>query len=464
MSIRPHRCSHLQSRFVTESSVLLVAIVCSVLIPTASPAQSRKQNPDSRNWPEFLGPERNGKSSQKGVLRNWGDGNLKVLWSRSIGESYSAPSVIGDDLFFFERVGRKNTLRRLNIRDGKESWKYEYETDYSDMYGYNNGPRCSPVIDDRLIFVFGPEGQLHAVELETGRLKWKVDTAEKFGVVQNFFGVGSTPVVHKDLLITMVGGSPESSQSVPRGRLDRVEPNGSGIVAFEKKTGKVRYKLGAKLASYSSPVVAKMDGKSVGLAFMREGLIGFHPTNGKQLFDFAWRARMLESVNASTPVVIGNQILISECYGVGGALLQWNEGKLKTTWSDRGGRDMKLSTHWNTPIVIDGYIYASCGRNSGSAELRCLELKTGKVMWVKKGFRRSTLTGVDGHVVLLGEYGELLLFKPNPRKFEQVTRYEPGDDSRLKYPCWAAPVICGGRMYILTRDKLICFQIVADLK
>ena len=125
--------------------------------------------------------------------------------------------------FQFDRDGDQARLTCLDARTGKLLWKFEYPTDYEDRVGYNNGPRSSPVIDDDRVYLFGAEGMLHCVRADDGKLLWKVDTAKQFGVVQNFFGVGSTPVVYGDLLLVMVGGSPAESQDAGRFDMDRVQ-------------------------------------------------------------------------------------------------------------------------------------------------------------------------------------------------------------------------------------------------
>ena len=198
---------------------------------------------------------------------------------------------------------------------------------FQDLYDYDNGPRCSPLIDDERVYLFGAEGMLHCLDVEHGKLIWKLDTAAEFGVIQNFFGVGSTPVVEGDLLIVQVGGSPAESKQAPPGRLDLVVGNGSGIVAFDKKTGAVRYKITDELASYSSPKLATINGRRWCFVFARGGLVGFEPASGKVDFQFPWRASILESVNASNPVVVGDLVFISETYGPGSALAAREAGQ-----------------------------------------------------------------------------------------------------------------------------------------
>src|SRR5262249_55102080 len=159
------------------------------------------------------------------------------------------------------------------------------------------------------VYAYGAEGVLHCLRVADGKPLWKVDTAAEFNVIQNFFGVGSTPVVEGDLLIAQVGGSPKGSNPE---EFTKLKGNGSGIVAFDKYTGKIRYRISDELASYSSPVLATINGRRWCFVLARGGLVGFEPASGKVDFHFPWRADSLESVNASNPVVVGDHVFISE--------------------------------------------------------------------------------------------------------------------------------------------------------
>jgi outer membrane protein assembly factor BamB len=399
---------------------------------------------------------------ETGIRRDWSDGKLPVLWQRALDESYGMGSTANGRFYQPDRRGDAARLLCMNARTGKELWAFEYPTDYEDMYGYNGGPRCSPVIDGDRVYMLGVEGMLHCLRAADGRVLWKVDTAERFGVVQNFFGVGSTPVVEKDLLLVMVGGSPLESQGIPTGQLDRVVGNGSGIVAFDKNTGDVVYQTTDELASYASLKLATIRGRRWCFAFARGGLVGFDPATGKADFHYPWRDRKLESVNASTPVVVGDQVFISETYGLGSSLLRVRPGGYEIVWrDDPRKRDKAMMAHWNTPIYHEGYLYGCSGRHTSGADVRCIRWSTGEVMWTVPRTTRTSLLYADGHFISLGEYGELMLFKANPEKFELVTQLLLRDDRGgplLDYPCWAAPILSRGLLYVRGKRRLVCLD------
>ena len=417
---------------------------------------TRKKGED---WPRFLGPRGDSTSAEKGLIVPWPKAGPRIVWHKPVGSGYAMPTVSRGRLFVFDRIRNRCRLRAWKAEDGESLWSFEYATTYKDKYGYNGGPRCSPVVDGGCVYAYGPEGMLHCVNAADGKLVWKVDTVRDFGVVQNFFGVGSTPVVEGDLLLVQVGGSPKGSDDVV---FDELKGNGSGLVAFDKRTGKVKWKSLDELASYSSPVVATVGKRRLCLLFGRGGLHALDPETGKAKGSVPWRATMLESVNASNPVVVGERVLISECYQLGSALLDLKPGGgFKEVWTDRAkGRKKSLATHWMTPVVVDGYVYGSSGRHSNEAELRCVELATGKVMWSEPGLTRCSLLRVEGHFVCLAEDGTLLLLKVNPKKYEEVSRVtlKDGGVPLLKEPCWAAPILSHGLLFVRGQDELVCLE------
>ncbi len=418
------------------------------------------------DWPDFLGPHRDNKSPEQGLPRRWPSGGPPLVWSCTLGEGYPAPSVARGRIYLFSQYGTTVRLSCRRSETGEELWRFEYPSHYQDMYGYENGPRCTPVVDQQRVYILGAEGMLHCLDAETGKPLWRLDTVERFGVVQNFFGVGSTPVVEGDLLLVQVGGSPPEDQKVPPGQLDLVHPNGTALVALDKHTGQVKWATGDELASYASPVVRTVGGKRLCLLFARGGLLGVDVPEGRVEFHFPWRAPILESVNAANPVVVGQEVFLSETYGPGSVLLSLKEKKPQVLWSDAQRlRDKAMQCHWATPIYHQGYLYGCSGRHTNTADLRCIEWKTGRLMWRQRRTTRCSLLYVDGHLVVLGEYGELMLLRATPERFELVQQWSLEDPQQpgrplLRYPAWAAPVLSHGLLYLRGQGRLVCLELI----
>lgn len=448
------------------------------------------------DWPDFLGPRRDSRSPETGLAAVAADvaggKPLRVVWQCDLGESYCAPTVSRGRLFHFDRHGDLHRLTCRNSETGKELWTYELPASFTDMLGYNNGPRATPVVDGERVYVMSPEGLLACVRVVDGKEVWKVDTLQQFGVVKNFFGVGSTPIVWGDLLIANIGGSPEGSPPDVYAARGNVDGNGSGFVAFDKLTGQVRWQATDELASYASPVIARLQppappggdaargdvdrngdsppGGAGGyrercFALARGGLAVLDPATGKVDFQFPWRAAKLESVNASSPVVVDDQVFISEAYGPGAALLRVKpDGGHEVVWQDQPrSRERSLELHWNTAVHDAGHLYGSSGQHGGNAELRCIDLKAGKVAWQEPRLSRSSLLLVDGHFVCLSEDGSLRLLRATPEKYDLVAEITPKDADGtplLEYPAWAAPVLSHGLLYVRGANRLVCLELI----
>ncbi len=434
------------------------AVIFLPVIATAAHAQGS-------DWPRFLGPLGASVSTEKGIV--WPAAGPKILWHKELGTGYGMPTISKGKLYHFDRNGKNARLTCMNARTGESLWTYEYLSIYKDHFGYNNGPRCSPVIDGDHVYLYGVEGEIHCVRADTGKHVWHVNASKVFNVIQNFFGVGSTPVVEGNLLIAQVGGSPEGTTS--RNLFDQsIKGNGCGVVAFDKLTGKVAYKISDELASYAGPTLATINNRRYCFVFARGGLLAFDPASGRTDFHFPWRSEDVESVNASNPVVVGDKVFLSETYGPGAALLKVKPGGYEVLWKDANKFKKSMQNHWMTSIHHDGYLYGSSGRHTAGADLRCIELETGKVTWTEKGLTRTSLLMIDGHFICLGEDGTLRLLKVNSQKYDLVSEIELKDpktkQTLLEYPCWAAPIVSHGLLYVRGEERLVCLELIPNKK
>ena len=423
---------------------------------------------DGIDWPGFLGPNRDSKSPETGIRTDWATDPPPLIWHLELGEGYAAPSVARGRLFYFTRFRDQARLVAVRSETGEELWRFGYRTDYEDYYGYDGGPRTAPLVDGSRVYAVGADGTLRCHRVRDGEVLWERDVHTEYGVQQNFFGVASSPWIEDDLLIVAVGGSPAGAPNIHSGRL---KPNGTALVAFDKRTGEERYRLGDDLASYASPVVRDIDGKRLGFHFARSGLIVFDPRDGRELGSFGWRARRLTSVNAANPVVVGTQVLLTESYEKGAVLLEYDGDpergatSFSPVWQD-GPRNQAIAAHWNTPVYHEGVVYVSSGEKSPNAELRAVDLLTGEVHWSQPRLARTQLLYVDGHFVVQSEVGDLLLVRATPESYQQVAhlRLQAEVDGRtvdlLRYPAWAAPVLAHGVLYVRGKDRLAALELI----
>jgi outer membrane protein assembly factor BamB len=385
----------------------------------------------AEDWPQHLGPRRDGTSTEP-PPQAWPAGGPTVLWRRAIGSGFAAPVVAGSQVFVFHRVGDEARLDCLRAADGKPVWTYRTPTRYRDDFGFSNGPRATPVVTETRVFLFGADGELEAVDRATGERRWSVPTRERFGAAKGFFGAAASPLVIGDRLFLNVGGK------------------NSGLVAFDTGDGRVVWAVGSDSASYASAVPMSLAGRDAILFFTREGLMIAAPADGKVLATYPLRSRSNSSVNAATPLVLGNRIFASASYGTGAALLEARPGGLEPVWSS----DDALSSHYATSVAFDGLLFGFHGRQEYGPSLRCVELATGKVMWSVDRFGAGSITRVGDRLLVLHEDGRLILAPASAGGFEPIA------EARILAPTVRAlPAYSNGVLYAQNEKELVAVRL-----
>jgi outer membrane protein assembly factor BamB len=391
----------------------------------------------AQDWPQFLGPNRNGSTTVTNLAARWPKEGPPVRWQRAVGAGFAGPVVAAGRLILFHRLGDKETIECLDAKAGKELWRNDYPTHYRDDFGFDEGPRATPAIASDRVYTFGAEGALHCWDFGTGEQRWSVDTKKTFAAPKGFFGMACSPLVEAGAVIVNIGGR-----------------EGAGIVAFDARTGQVLWKATEDEASYSSPAAASLNGKRVVLVITREALVALRPAAGKILFRYEWRPPMSASVSAATPLVVGDEIFISASYGTGASLLRFKESGLQKIWST----DDALSNHYATSVYRDGFLYGFDGRADPGFQpepnLRCVEWKTGQVRWGERGLGAGTVTLVNQDLLVLTDKGQLLKAPARPAAFQPTDRAQI-----LPFTVRAHPALADGLFYARSKDKLICVDL-----
>ncbi len=416
------------------------------------------------DWPTFLGPTHDGLSTETRLNRELPP---PLIWEFAKGTGYTSPVVAGERLVLVHRIGEEEIIECLHAETGASQWQFRYTTAFEDRYGYNNGPRSSPIIDDERVYTMGAEGKMHCLELASGEVMWNRDLRAEYAVTQDFFGTASTPLVEGQLLIVNVGA-----------------PGGPSVVAFDKTTGDEIWRAGTEWGpSYASPVPALVHGRRRVFVFAggesappTGGLMSIDPATGRVDFTFPWRSRSFESVNASCPVVFDNKVFISASYRRGSALVEvLPDFTHRVAWTTQD-----FGLHFNTAIHRNGYLYGFDGRNEGDASLACVDAATGRVVWretpewtetietrtVIAGTYRGSLMAVDGAFLCLGELGHLLWLDLTPEGYEEVSRAW----LFAARESWVLPALSRGLLYVAqnardflqdTDPRLLCYDLRA---
>ena len=372
------------------------------------------------DWPNLLGPGHAPISPETHLLHNWPSNGLQTVWTIEKGESYTAPIVASNRVYLFHRVDDEEVLDCLDANTGKRHWRFAYPTRYEDRYGYNVGPRASPLVVGLQVYIFGAEGKLHAVDTRNGKKIWSRDLHTEYKVRQNFFGVGASPVHYGSEIIVQLGA-----------------PDGTGILAVDQATGRNRWRIAHDWgASYATPVIARMHGADRLLVFAGGdtrppvgGLISVNLNTRKTDFVFPYRCSRYESVNAASPLVAGDDVFISYSIHDNGTLLRTRpDGGVTNRWDTQ-----LLGAYWMTPVLQDGYIYGIGGEKTHQAQLCCFEVATGKLKW-----------------------SDIARRGPKPCKFEAGNRRStcrsgvvPCCWRMTNFSAWANPVTCSGSISVL---------------
>ena len=389
------------------------------------------------DWPQFLGPRRNGTYISKDLAAQWPADGPKVLWRKKVGNGWGGAVVAGNRIVHFHRDGQREVIECSDAVSGKTHWKYGYISGYVDQFGKDNGPRATPAIAGDRVYTMGASGIVTVLDLMSGKAIWHVNTQKQYKANLGFFGIACSPLIHDKQVLLNIGGE-----------------NGAGIIALDINSGKLRWKTSNDNTSYSSPILTTLEGKQQALFFTRAGLESVEPNTGRTLFTFPWRPAINASVNAATPIVSGNLIFISTSYSKGAALLAVKDNRTETLWA----RDGVMSNQYATCVLHGDHLYGFHGRaDGGNCELRCVELKTGKMKWSHPGLRSGTVILAGKELLILTERGELLRAPADSTTFRPTARAQI-----LGFTVRAYPALANGCLYARDNNNLVCVDLRAS--
>ncbi|HZT82064.1 MAG TPA: PQQ-binding-like beta-propeller repeat protein [Gemmataceae bacterium] len=424
-----------RTRFTPDADLLAELQGANFLEDTAPPALPGP-------WPQWRGPRRDGVSPETVRATAWPEDGPPVLWEKTrqkgeIGDGYSSLAVAGGRVCTLTQLDDEEAVVCWQADTGKELWRRRYAANYRNDYG--DGPRSTPAVDGDRVYTVGGTGMFHCLDAETGAVKWSHDLLTEFNASNLRWGVSFSPLIEGDLVLTNPGG-----------------PNGKSVVAFDKHTGKVAWSALDDPAGYSSPVaIGEGDTRQV-VFFTGKRLVGLSPRDGKLLWDFPWETS--HEVNAATPVAVrakvGGQevhyLFISSGYGKGCALVKvWPAAK--DSWQARRVYEgNQMLNHFSSCVRWKDQVYGF----SDPGVLTCLDLRTGKVLWTEKGFKKGSLLAADGYLILLGENGKLALAEATPEGYREKALCSP-----MGRKCWVMPVLANGRLYLRDEDKVVCLDL-----
>ncbi|MFT7676421.1 MAG: outer membrane protein assembly factor BamB [Planctomycetota bacterium] len=420
--------------------------------------------------PSFMGPRRDGHSAETKLLHDFGPEGPTLLWERSRGEGYAAPSVAEGVLVFTHSSGNQLQVEALDPTTGAMRWRHTRSFDYEPRYIRNKGPRAAPLIHAGKVYVLGVDNTLCAFELRSGKLIWKLDLRKEYGATDDFFGAVGTPLLVGETLILNIGAK-----------------GGPSIVALSIKDGSMVWGTEDKWGpSCASPVLAEIRGKEQLLVMAggdsrppTGGLLVLDPKTGEERYRYPFRSRTFESVLGASPVVSGEHVLISAGYNTGTAALYLDdEGIWSEAWKTRD-----IGCEFQNPIVQGGLLHLVDGVNGRVGAIVAMDPITGEeranttITWKEElhiagsqPMQRSSSIGqasllyVDGAFLVLGDFGHLLWISSNASGAKVTAR------TKLFFAreTWTPPIVHRGLLYVCQNNpdqetgvgpRLLCYDL-----
>ena len=392
-------------------------------------------NKGTADWPNWRGPNFDGKSALSGIKTDW-SGGLEKLWEINYlcqGQataSWSAPVIVGNRLVIPGRDEMNDIVFCINADNGELIWQCSYEAEAGTAHG--PGPRATPFIDSNYVYTFGRSGDLVCWQLSDGKLVWRKNVND-IGGAEPSHGHSSSPVVYEDMVFVQGGGN-------------------ALFTAFNKYDGESIWKSYDGLAGYSASILVKEKEDTYLLMYHGKGLSCIEPENGQEVWRVLWEFEM----NATTPAVKDNIVFITS-FTMGGQAIEFTRDSYKVLWKNDA-----IGAHHSDPVIIDGYIYGYTGFSGrNKADFKCVELKTGKEMWSTKEMGQGTTSYVDGHLICMDVKGDLFLVKPDPEAFHLIGTIENAL-KEVKYQAWTVPVVANGKLYLRYLQTLVCYNLMPE--
>jgi outer membrane protein assembly factor BamB len=397
------------------------------------------------DWPQYLGPTRNGYAGPDEKAPAKLPAELKAIWRIKVGGGFSSPVVAGGRLLYFDENGPKEILHLLDAKTAKEIWQTPIADRFEDEWG--GGPRSTPFFDGDRVYCQSCNGEFRCVNLADGKIRWGVNFEKDFGI--KFLGAKSNEgtatrrgnngsgIIDGDAVLVPVGS-----------------PNDASIVCFDKLTGKVLWKSGTDEAAYSSIEMATLAGRKQAVWFTADALCGFDRANGKEL----WRVPLKTNAkrHAMSPVIFGDQLVVNShsigmlCYKISA---EGSGFKATQVWANK---DAKINL--STPVLVDGFLYCQ----GASTDFICVDAGSGATKWQQAAFSRdvkkatSSIMVVGKKILALNYEGLLYLLEPNPEKYSEIGRSQVCGNN------WNFPALSGGKLFVRDQRELICYDLTGQ--
>jgi outer membrane protein assembly factor BamB len=380
-------------------------------------------------WSDFRGPQRDGK--QPGIIldEDWTANPPRSVWRSKIGPGWSSFTVAGNRLFTQEQRDDKEAVVCLNAETGSILWAHENVGRFWESVA-GAGPRSTPTIGDEGLFALGANGDLTCLNPINGDVIWHRDLQTDAGRKPPMWGFASSPLVHNGIVVVHAGG-----------------PGDKGVLAYDSKTGNLKWSVASGDHSYSSPHLASFDGVEGILMQTNAGLQFLNNEDGSLIWRHEWP---VENYRVTQPLLIENSVLMATSLGLGTRRLtvKHSDGGWKVTedWTS-----LQMKPDFNDFVEYQGYVYGFDGDIFG-----CINLVDGKRHWKRGryGNGQVLLLPDAGQLLVISESGEVVLINADPSKLIEVAKFRA-----IEGKTWNHPVLVGNRLYVRNAEEVACYEL-----
>lgn len=426
-------------------TLVLVAIVISTMVVSGRGA----------DWPQWRGPNRDGVWPEDGIIERFAERQVPIRWRAEIGSGYSGPTVWRGHVYVTDRVDAPMALESVhcfNAMTGERQWSCQYDCDYEQV-AKRDGPRASVTVDHGRAFSLGTMGHLHCLDAGNGKILWKKDLKNEYRIKLPIWGISTAPIVEEDLVIVHAGGS-----------------DGACLVAFDKATGRQRWKALDDDASYTAPVIIEQAGERMLVCLTGQRVVGLNPHTGRLHWQVPFEP--VKMVHHIASPVFENGVLFVSSFFDGSLLVKIHPDRLAATelWRRRGDSERNtdaLHCCISTPMIDGNHIYGI----DAYGQLRCLDLRTGDRIWenldVVPANRWATahLIRNKDNIWMFNEMGELVISELSPEGFREISRaklIEPTEGQLERGVCWSHPAFAYRHVYARNDEEIVCADLSAQ--
>jgi outer membrane protein assembly factor BamB len=418
------------------------------------------------DWPQWLGPERDGVWRETGIVEKFPAEGVKVRWRVPIGGGYSGPAVAKGRVYVMDRklaegssnpgnafsrgeIPGSERVLCLNEADGKMLWQHEYNCTYT--VSYAAGPRVTPTVHEGKVYTLGSEGNLLCLDAEKGDVLWQRDFKKDFGTKTPMWGFAGHPLVDGKKLICLVGGE------------------GSVAVAFDKDTGKELWRaLSAQEPGYAPPMVYEFAGKRQLILWHPEAVNGLDPETGKVYWTHRHAPAVRSGMTIPAPRKVGDLLFLTSFYN-GSVLLRITSDEPSVVWQSKKVSEKDtdgLHSVMATPLIEDGYVYSPCSYG----QFRCLKLETGERLWEtfaptsgkSERWGNAFVVKNGDRAFLFSEKGDLIIAKLTPEKYEEIGRahlLDADNHDPRRAVVWSHPAFANRSVYARNDHEIVCVSL-----